>query len=81
VQPSQTPCSPAFQPLVSYHVNLHPLSCQPIALPTPTKRPQDGVLLLHREGRYTPGQTPLALLWKDLGCSRYLLVRAGLLGC
>ncbi|KAI8470226.1 MAG: hypothetical protein J3K34DRAFT_521574 [Monoraphidium minutum] len=34
---------------------------------------QDGLWLLHREGRYTPGATPLALLWKDDGCSRYLL--------
>lgn len=35
---------------------------------------QDGVCLMHREGRYTPGYTPLALLWKDETCSRYLLV-------
>ena len=34
---------------------------------------QDGVLLLHREGAYQPGPTPLALLWKDARCSRYLL--------
>jgi hypothetical protein len=38
---------------------------------------QDGALLLHREGRYCPGQTPLALLWKDAGCSRYMLVPGG----
>ncbi|GBF92905.1 hypothetical protein Rsub_05741 [Raphidocelis subcapitata] len=34
---------------------------------------QDGLLLLHREGQYSPGHSPLALLWKDEGCSRYLL--------
>jgi hypothetical protein len=35
---------------------------------------QDGAYLLHREGSYAPGATPLALLWKDACCSRYLLV-------
>ncbi|GFR46702.1 hypothetical protein Agub_g8321 [Astrephomene gubernaculifera] len=36
---------------------------------------RDGLYLLHRQGHYTPGPapTPLALLWKDLGCSRYLV--------
>lgn len=34
---------------------------------------RDGVYLLHRQGHYCPGPapTPLALLWKDLGCSRW----------
>jgi hypothetical protein len=36
---------------------------------------QDGAWLLHKEGHYQPGRTPLALLWKDETCSRYLLVR------
>ena len=33
---------------------------------------RDGLYLLHRQGHYVPGPTPspLALLWKDLGCSR-----------
>ncbi|WIA09803.1 hypothetical protein OEZ85_009178 [Tetradesmus obliquus] len=36
---------------------------------------QDGVYLRHVEGHYSQGGgcTPLALLWKDAGCSRYLL--------
>ncbi|KAG2487114.1 hypothetical protein HYH03_014227 [Edaphochlamys debaryana] len=36
---------------------------------------RDGLYLLHRAGHYTPGPAPcpLALLWKDLGCSRYLM--------
>lgn len=34
---------------------------------------QDGVLMLHKEAQYSPGQTPLALLWKDAGCSRYVI--------
>eukprot|EP00198_Chlamydomonas_reinhardtii_P012130 XP_001701467.1 predicted protein [Chlamydomonas reinhardtii] len=36
---------------------------------------RDGLYLLHRQGHYVPGPTPspLALLWKDLGCSRYLM--------
>eukprot|EP00887_Chlorella_sp_A99_P000428 scaffold17.g428.t1 len=32
----------------------------------------DGIYFLHREAHYTPGQTPLALVWKDAACSRYL---------
>jgi snurportin-1 len=35
---------------------------------------QDGVLLLHKEGHYTAGETtPLALLWKDAACSHYYI--------
>ncbi|KAG2451618.1 hypothetical protein HYH02_003399 [Chlamydomonas schloesseri] len=36
---------------------------------------RDGLYLLHRQGHYVPGPapSPLALLWKDLGCSRYLM--------
>ncbi|GIL69574.1 hypothetical protein Vretifemale_497 [Volvox reticuliferus] len=36
---------------------------------------RDGLYFLHRHGHYSPGlsTSPLALLWKDLGCSRYLL--------
>lgn len=33
----------------------------------------DGLYLRHAEGRYELGRSPLALLWKDAGCSRYLL--------
>lgn len=34
----------------------------------------DGVLFVHREALYTPcGSTPLALAWKDGGCSRYVV--------
>ena len=33
---------------------------------------RDGVLLLHKDGAYAAGVTsPLALLWKDAGCSRH----------
>lgn len=37
---------------------------------------QDGVYFRHVEGHYCLGgySTPLALLWKDETCSRYLLV-------
>jgi hypothetical protein len=37
---------------------------------------QDGMYLRHVEGHYSQGGgcTPLALLWKDESCSRYLLV-------
>ncbi|KAF6255865.1 hypothetical protein COO60DRAFT_168485 [Scenedesmus sp. NREL 46B-D3] len=40
---------------------------------------QDGVYLRHVEGHYSQGGgcTPLALLWKDESCSRYLLVSMG----
>lgn len=34
---------------------------------------RDGLYLLHKEGHYTLGQSPLALIWKDATCSRYLL--------
>ena len=34
---------------------------------------RDGVLLLHKEGHYHQGHTPLALLWKDTACSRYVI--------
>ena len=34
---------------------------------------RDGLIFLHRELQYTPGITPLALVWKDAACSRYLL--------
>ncbi|CAD7696610.1 unnamed protein product [Ostreobium quekettii] len=34
---------------------------------------QDGLYLLHMDGYYMPGQSPLALLWKDASCSRYFL--------
>jgi snurportin-1 len=34
---------------------------------------RDGLLLLNKEAHYTLGHTPLALLWKDAQCSRYVL--------
>jgi len=34
---------------------------------------RDGVALLHKEGHYALGPTPLALLWKDARCSRFHL--------
>ena len=35
---------------------------------------KDGIVLLHREALYEPGEvTPLALLWKDALCSRYFI--------
>lgn len=34
---------------------------------------RDGVTLLHTEGHYALGASPLALLWKDASCSRYHL--------
>lgn len=34
---------------------------------------RDGLLLLHKQGYYQQGITPLALLWKDGACSRYVI--------
>lgn len=35
---------------------------------------RDGMMMLHKEGRYLAGaSSPLALLWKDAACSRFLL--------
>ena len=34
---------------------------------------RDGLLLLHREGHYDLGTSPLALLWKDGRSSRYFI--------
>ncbi len=39
--------------------------------PVPYER--DGLLLLHKEAYYHQGMTPLALLWKDAVCSRYVI--------
>ena len=35
--------------------------------------PRDGLYLLHKEGHYSLGASPLALLWKDPHCSRYFI--------
>ena len=35
--------------------------------------PRDGLYLLHKEGHYALGSSPLALLWKDPLCSRYFI--------
>jgi hypothetical protein len=34
---------------------------------------RDGLYLLHKEGHYLLGQSPLALIWKDASCCRFLL--------
>lgn len=34
---------------------------------------RDGLLLLHKEGHYDLGTSPLALLWKDALSSRYFV--------
>lgn len=34
---------------------------------------RDGICVLHKEGHYSKGPTELALFWKDLTCSRYLI--------
>ena len=39
--------------------------------PVPFRR--DGLLLLHREGHYDLGTSPLALVWKDGRSSRYFI--------
>jgi hypothetical protein len=39
--------------------------------PVPFTR--DGVYLVHREAHYSAGPSPLALLWKDAVCSRYVI--------
>ena len=39
--------------------------------PVPYQR--DGLYLLHKEGHYALGLSPLALLWKDAACSRYFV--------
>jgi hypothetical protein len=47
-----------------------------LALPGPPNQRsfvRDGLLLLHKEAQYCPGQTPLALLWKDRSSSRYFI--------
>ena len=42
--------------------------------PSPPPFRVDGLLLLHREALYTPcPSTPLALAWKDWGCSPHVL--------
>ena len=43
------------------------------ALRGPVPFVRDGVTLLHKEGFYELGASPLALLWKDATCSRYHL--------
>lgn len=43
------------------------------ALRGPAPFVRDGVTLLHKEGFYELGASPLALLWKDATCSRYHL--------
>ena len=39
--------------------------------PVPFRR--DGLLLLHKEAHYDLSASPLALLWKDAGSSRYFI--------
>jgi len=34
---------------------------------------RDGLMFVHKQLMYAPGPTPLALLWKDATCSRYLV--------
>lgn len=34
---------------------------------------RDGCYFLHKQGLYETGTTPLALVWKDAHCSRYIL--------
>ena len=34
---------------------------------------RDGLYFLHKEGHYLLGQSPLALIWKDASCCRFLL--------
>ena len=73
------PCTSIILPK---HFGPRPLH-RPRHLPAPLPPPpcsfcRDGLLLLHREAQYAPGgprhaTTPLALLWKDAACSRYLL--------
>ena len=43
------------------------------ALRDPVPFVRDGATLLHKEGYYELGASPLALLWKDATCSRYHL--------
>ena len=40
--------------------------------PGPLPFVRDGLMLLHREGYYALGLSPLMLLWKDAHCSTYL---------
>lgn len=39
----------------------------------PVQFERDGLYLLHKEGHYLLGQSPLALIWKDASCCRFLL--------
>lgn len=69
-QPAATAAVRRFQPLPAYR-------CTPEGLAMACRHPvsfqRDGLLLLHQEGQYWPGQTPLALLWKDAASSRYFI--------
>ncbi|KAL4439876.1 hypothetical protein ABPG75_002877 [Micractinium tetrahymenae] len=70
-QPAAAPAAVRrFQPLPAYR-------CTPEGLATahsgPVSFQRDGLLLLHKEGQYLSGQTPLALLWKDAASSRYFI--------
>lgn len=59
-----------FLPLPAYR-------CTPEGLASAHGQPvsfvRDGLLLLHKEAQYLPGNTPLALLWKDAASSQYFI--------
>ncbi|KAK9832305.1 hypothetical protein WJX74_005806 [Apatococcus lobatus] len=59
-----------FRPLPAYSASPGGLK-EAYAGVVPYER--DGLLLLHKEGHYHQGPTPLALLWKDAACSRYVI--------
>jgi len=56
-------------PVPAFHASADGLT---IAHSGPADYGRDGLLLLHKDGIYAAGATsPLALLWKDAGCSRH----------
>ncbi|KAK9808700.1 hypothetical protein WJX72_002173 [[Myrmecia] bisecta] len=59
-----------FVPVPAFH-------CNPAGLTSAHSGPvdfqRDGCYLLHKEGQYELGPSPLALLWKDAACSSFLV--------
>lgn len=60
-----------FAPVPAYRCTTEGLQAAHAAAGLPFER--DGVYLLHREAHYAAGSSPLALVWKDASCSKYVI--------